>query len=238
ASTNSSLWSTSNTCPNSSSVSPNMTLKQMMALIHSQQALLNQFGCNRSSNAYVPTSTTPTANYVTHSAQFANQLAQQAQSAQQTQMGSGQRTCPVVSHGQPAQQTGSGLGQNGVGQSGLNNAGHETLLPNTFNAMKLQDPTSGCCSVVMAQAIFTQSQSLPIFLMLFSPVISCNKEKPPVLCHACQLGKHVRLPVVSFSTLAQSCFDIVHSDLWTYLISSLYGFKYYVLFLDHYSQFV
>ncbi|GJX04158.1 ribonuclease H-like domain-containing protein, partial [Tanacetum coccineum] len=25
-------------------------------------------------------------------------------------------------------------------------------------------------------------------------VISCNKEKPPVLCHACQLGKHVRLP--------------------------------------------
>ncbi|GKA95165.1 ribonuclease H-like domain-containing protein [Tanacetum coccineum] len=27
-------------------------------------------------------------------------------------------------------------------------------------------------------------------------VISCNKEKPPVLCHACQLGKHVRLPFV------------------------------------------
>ncbi|GJX35698.1 ribonuclease H-like domain-containing protein [Tanacetum coccineum] len=25
-------------------------------------------------------------------------------------------------------------------------------------------------------------------------VISCNKEKPPVLCHACQLGKHARLP--------------------------------------------
>ncbi|GJW69562.1 ribonuclease H-like domain-containing protein [Tanacetum coccineum] len=25
-------------------------------------------------------------------------------------------------------------------------------------------------------------------------VISCNNEKPPVLCHACQLGKHVRLP--------------------------------------------
>ncbi|GJZ28889.1 ribonuclease H-like domain-containing protein [Tanacetum coccineum] len=25
-------------------------------------------------------------------------------------------------------------------------------------------------------------------------LISCNKEKPFVLCHACQLGKHVRLP--------------------------------------------
>ncbi|GJU28338.1 ribonuclease H-like domain-containing protein, partial [Tanacetum coccineum] len=28
-------------------------------------------------------------------------------------------------------------------------------------------------------------------------VISCNNEKPPVLCHACQLGKHVRLPFVN-----------------------------------------
>nr|GEX06264.1 ribonuclease H-like domain-containing protein [Tanacetum cinerariifolium] len=27
-------------------------------------------------------------------------------------------------------------------------------------------------------------------------VISCNKEKPPVLCHACLLGKHVWLPFV------------------------------------------
>ncbi|GKB85156.1 ribonuclease H-like domain-containing protein [Tanacetum coccineum] len=28
-------------------------------------------------------------------------------------------------------------------------------------------------------------------------LISCNKEKPHVLCHACQLGKQVRLPFVS-----------------------------------------
>ncbi|GKA14514.1 ribonuclease H-like domain-containing protein [Tanacetum coccineum] len=30
--------------------------------------------------------------------------------------------------------------------------------------------------------------------------ISCTKEKAPVLCHACQLGKHVRLPFVSSNT--------------------------------------
>ncbi|GJS51480.1 ribonuclease H-like domain-containing protein [Tanacetum coccineum] len=30
--------------------------------------------------------------------------------------------------------------------------------------------------------------------LISNNVISCNKEKPPVLCHACQLGKHVRLP--------------------------------------------
>ncbi|GJS87404.1 ribonuclease H-like domain-containing protein [Tanacetum coccineum] len=68
--------------------------------------------------------------------------------------------------------------------------------------------------------------------------ISCNKEKPPALCHACQLGKHVRLPFVSSNTLVTSSFDIIHSDVWTSPIPSLSGYKYYVLFLDHYSQFV
>ncbi|GJR27217.1 ribonuclease H-like domain-containing protein [Tanacetum coccineum] len=69
-------------------------------------------------------------------------------------------------------------------------------------------------------------------------VISCSKEKPPALCHACQLGKHVRLPFASSNTIVSSCFDIVHSDVWTSPIPSLSGFQYYVLFLDHYSQFV
>nr|GEZ34881.1 ribonuclease H-like domain-containing protein [Tanacetum cinerariifolium] len=67
--------------------------------------------------------------------------------------------------------------------------------------------------------------------------ISCNKEKPPILCHGCQLGKHVRLPFVSSNTVVTSCFDIIHSDVWTSPILSLSGFKYYVL-LDHYSKFV
>ncbi|GJU01146.1 ribonuclease H-like domain-containing protein [Tanacetum coccineum] len=44
-------------------------------------------------------------------------------------------------------------------------------------------------------------------------VISCNKEKPPVLCHACQLDKHVRLSFVSSNTIVSSCLDIVYSDV-------------------------
>ncbi|GKE51743.1 ribonuclease H-like domain-containing protein, partial [Tanacetum coccineum] len=68
--------------------------------------------------------------------------------------------------------------------------------------------------------------------------ISCNKEKPLVLCHACQLGKHVRLSFVSSNTIISSCFDIVHSNVWTLPTPSLLGFQYYVLFLDHYSQLV
>ncbi|GJX08611.1 ribonuclease H-like domain-containing protein [Tanacetum coccineum] len=45
--------------------------------------------------------------------------------------------------------------------------------------------------------------------------ISCNKEKPFVLCRACQLGKHVRLSFASSDTILTSCFDIIHSDVWT-----------------------
>nr|GEW16800.1 ribonuclease H-like domain-containing protein [Tanacetum cinerariifolium] len=68
--------------------------------------------------------------------------------------------------------------------------------------------------------------------------ISCNKEKPPILCHSCQLGKHARLLSVSFDTVVTSCFDIFHSDVWTPPISSLSGIKYHVLFFYHYSHFV
>ncbi|GKC46959.1 ribonuclease H-like domain-containing protein [Tanacetum coccineum] len=47
--------------------------------------------------------------------------------------------------------------------------------------------------------------------------ISCNKEKSP----------HV-----------SRSFKIVHSDIWTSTIVSSGGFKYYVLFLDHYSHYL
>ncbi|XP_071740869.1 uncharacterized protein [Rutidosis leptorrhynchoides] len=68
--------------------------------------------------------------------------------------------------------------------------------------------------------------------------IICNNVKSPVLCHACQLGKHVRLPFSSSTSTVTSLFDIIHSDLWTSPVLSLSGFKYYVIFLDHYSHYL
>ncbi|GJY78640.1 ribonuclease H-like domain-containing protein [Tanacetum coccineum] len=68
--------------------------------------------------------------------------------------------------------------------------------------------------------------------------ISCNKEKSHHICHACQLGKHVRLPFSSSDSVVTRCFEIVHSDIWTSPIVSSGGFKYYVLFLDHYSHYL
>nr|GEX15422.1 ribonuclease H-like domain-containing protein [Tanacetum cinerariifolium] len=45
--------------------------------------------------------------------------------------------------------------------------------------------------------------------------ISCNKEKSTHICHACQLGKHVKLPFHSFDSIVEHCFDIIHFDSWT-----------------------
>nr|GEU96843.1 hypothetical protein [Tanacetum cinerariifolium] len=52
------------------------------------------------------------------------------------------------------------------------------------------------------------------------------------------LGKHVRLPFSLYETVVTSAFDIIHSDLWTSLLSSVSGIKYYVLFLDHFSHYL
>ncbi|GKA22576.1 hybrid signal transduction histidine kinase M [Tanacetum coccineum] len=69
-------------------------------------------------------------------------------------------------------------------------------------------------------------------------LISCNKEKSTHVCHACQLGKHVKLPFHSSNSLVKQCFDIIHSDLWTSPIVSSSGFKYNVLFLVHVPHYV
>ncbi|GJY36310.1 ribonuclease H-like domain-containing protein [Tanacetum coccineum] len=44
---------------------------------------------------------------------------------------------------------------------------------------------------------------------------STSPDKSTHVCHACQLGKHVKLPFHSSLSTVQHCFDIVHSDLWT-----------------------
>ncbi|GKF49212.1 ribonuclease H-like domain-containing protein, partial [Tanacetum coccineum] len=56
-----------------------------------------------------------------------------------------------------------------------------------------------------------------------SRFISYNKTKLFALCHACQLGKHTRLPLYSSESNVGSVFDIIHSDLWTSPISSESG---------------
>jgi hypothetical protein len=49
---------------------------------------------------------------------------------------------------------------------------------------------------------------------------------------------HIRLPFPSYSSRAIRAFDLIHCDLWTSLVPSVSGYKYYLVILDdctHYS---
>ncbi|KAJ9562428.1 hypothetical protein OSB04_007588 [Centaurea solstitialis] len=67
--------------------------------------------------------------------------------------------------------------------------------------------------------------------------IACSSQTS-TLCHACQLGKHCRLLFSLSTTKTSHVFELIHSDLWTSPVTSLSGFKYYVLFLDDFSHFL
>ncbi|WVZ70680.1 hypothetical protein U9M48_019323 [Paspalum notatum var. saurae] len=54
----------------------------------------------------------------------------------------------------------------------------------------------------------------------------------PHLCHACQLGRHCRLPFSISSSRATRPFDLIHCDLWTSPVPSVSGFNYYLVVLD------
>jgi hypothetical protein len=58
------------------------------------------------------------------------------------------------------------------------------------------------------------------------------------ICHACQLGRHIRLPFVSSNSRADNNFDLIHCDLWTSPVVSVSGYKYYLVILDDHSHFV
>ena len=72
---------------------------------------------------------------------------------------------------------------------------------------------------------------------LSSNSIQCN-ETQSFVCHSCPLGKHVRLASVNSQFVSTKPFDIIHSDVWSSPVSIPSGYKYYVLFLDHYTNFL
>ncbi|WVZ65392.1 LOW QUALITY PROTEIN: hypothetical protein U9M48_014766 [Paspalum notatum var. saurae] len=59
--------------------------------------------------------------------------------------------------------------------------------------------------------------------------VPCTRAPDEHLCHACQLGRHVRLPFSTSSSHADHIFDLVHCDLWTSPVLSISGYKYYLV---------
>jgi hypothetical protein len=62
--------------------------------------------------------------------------------------------------------------------------------------------------------------------------------KPPSsLCHACQLGCHVRLPFYSSDSFSVKPFQLLHCDLWMSPTPSTSGFCYYLIIVDDYTHY-
>jgi hypothetical protein len=70
-----------------------------------------------------------------------------------------------------------------------------------------------------------------------SSFISCTSTTHDFY-HACQLGKHTRLPFYSSSSRAEKAFDLLHLDLWTSLIVSVSGSKYYLVILYDFTHYL
>lgn len=57
------------------------------------------------------------------------------------------------------------------------------------------------------------------------------------MCHACQLGRHVRLPFYGSSSRTSKAFELIHCDLWTSPLPSLTGYKYYLVVLHDFTHY-
>ena len=58
------------------------------------------------------------------------------------------------------------------------------------------------------------------------------------LCHACQLGRHTRLPFPTSMSRASKPFELIHCDLWTSPVISISGSKYYLVCLDDFTHYL
>ena len=66
--------------------------------------------------------------------------------------------------------------------------------------------------------------------------IQCNKAARRI-CHACQLGKHARLPFASSVSSTSTPFELVRCDVWTSLVSSISDYKFYLVIVDDYTHY-
>jgi hypothetical protein len=58
------------------------------------------------------------------------------------------------------------------------------------------------------------------------------------ICHACQLERHVRLPFSHSTTNTHHAFELIHCDLWTSPVESVFGYKYFLVILDDFTHYL
>jgi hypothetical protein len=57
-------------------------------------------------------------------------------------------------------------------------------------------------------------------------------------CHACQLGRHTRMPFTSSMSRTYNIFDLIYCDMWTSPIVTVSGHKYCLDIIDDRSYFM
>jgi len=110
--------------------------------------------------------------------------------------------------------------------------------------LQLPSSSSGSCALVATPSPTTWHRRLghpgkaALQRLAQTSSIVCSKPDDDSICHACQLGRHVRLPFTSSLSRAIKFFDLIHCDLWTSPVISVSGFKYYLVIIDNCSHFV
>ena len=57
-------------------------------------------------------------------------------------------------------------------------------------------------------------------------------------CTSCQLGKQPALPFNNRESISNSIFELIHSNVWgPSPVTSIGGFRYFVVFIDDYSRY-
>jgi hypothetical protein len=106
--------------------------------------------------------------------------------------------------------------------------GSVTPSSGTATALTVVDPATWHCHLGHLGPDALSSLSRSSF-------INCTNNKHD-LHHACQLGKHIRLPFSSLSNRVVKAFDLIHLDLWTSPVVSVSGCKYYLAILDNFAH--
>ncbi|KAI3815032.1 hypothetical protein L1987_14684 [Smallanthus sonchifolius] len=105
----------------------------------------------------------------------------------------------------------------------------------------LSKTKSPSANVAITQTLWHQRLghpgSCPLQSLKKSSFITFSKSNKRV-CEPCVFGKSVKLPFINSCNRTYLPFEIVHSDLWTSPILSSGGHRYYVLFIDDFSDFL
>ena len=70
------------------------------------------------------------------------------------------------------------------------------------------------------------------FLPLSSPLSSST------YCNACSCNKSHKIPFSSSTLTSSHLLELLFYDVWTSPVSSVDGFQYYVIFVDHYTRYI